>query len=132
MAVAVEDRLALEPLGGEQHAGALAGSAEYEVEVVGLRAFLRRHGGADLELRTVVVVAENDVHHAAERVGAINGGSAVGEDLHAVDGDQRNGVQVHGRRTGERIARHAPTVDQDGRAIRAQAAQVDERDLAET
>ena len=131
VAVAVEDRIAGEPLRREHDAAAFSSGAEDEVEVVRVRAFVFREVRADLECRAVEVLAQDDVDDAAEGVGAVDGRGAVREHLDAFDGGERNGVEIHRGGAGERIARHAAPVDENRRAIRAEPAQIHQRDLAE-
>ena len=44
----------------------------------------------------IIGVAQLDVDHAGDRVRAILRGSAVAQHLHALDGEARDGVEIHG------------------------------------
>ncbi len=75
------------------------------------------------------IAAQDDVDHTADGVGAVDGRGAIGEDLHALDGTQRNQRDVDvliAVRGG-----HAVAVDQRQRGARAEATQVDGGALAE-
>src|SRR5690606_6880712 len=75
----------------------------------------------------VEVLAQDDVDHAADRVGTVHGRSAVGQDLDALDRGQRNRVDVGTARGGHRRGRGTTAVDQHQGAARTQATQVDGR-----
>jgi hypothetical protein len=79
---------------------------------------LRAEGGAG------VVALQDEVDDAADGVRAIDGGGAVHVDLDALDGAERNGVEVDEAVLDARRARHAATVDQNQRVARAAAAQI--------
>src|SRR3546814_3287586 len=73
------------------------------------------------------VLAQDQVDHAADRVGAVDRRGAVGEHFDALDSGQRDGVEVGTGAGGERRLRGAVAVDQDQGALAAEAAQVGER-----
>src|SRR5690606_22185016 len=77
------------------------------------------------QLGAVEVLAQDDVDHAADRVGAVHGRGAVGQDLDALDRGQRDRVEVSAGGGGHRVGRGATTVDEDQGAAGAHAAQVD-------
>jgi hypothetical protein len=72
------------------------------------------------ELRALVFAAEDEVHDARNRVGAVHRRCAVGQHLDALDHVRRDVVRV---RAEEPVA-----VDQDQRALRAEPAKADRRD----
>ena len=74
-------------------------------------------------LRTVVVITQDDVHHAPHGVGAIQGGGPVEQNIDACDRGRGDGGNVGevtlGPGTGQ-----APTVDQNQGGVAAQAAKI--------
>ena len=76
----------------------------------------------DLDAR--VVLASDDVHHAADSVGAIHGRCAVQQDLNAVHHGQWNGGDVRDPSKKAAIA-NAAAVHKNQRGFAAQTAQVD-------
>ena len=79
----------------------------------------------------VDIAAGDDVDHAGHRVGAVDGGRAVLQDLDAVDHDVRQHVQVGGTNGTARTGwRHAPAVQQQQGTGGAQAAQRQSVDTA--
>src|SRR5690606_14588685 len=79
------------------------------------------------QLGAVEVLAQDDVDHAADGVGAVHRRSAVGQDLDALDRGQRDGVDVGARGGRHRVGRGATAVDQHEGTAGAEAAQVDRR-----
>src|SRR5690606_31272572 len=77
---------------------------------------------AHTQAHALEVVPEADIGDSRERVGAIDRRGTAGDDLHVVDRDGGNGVQVHGHRG---VVRHGTvTIDENQRAVGAQATQV--------
>src|SRR5262249_40675831 len=90
------------------------------ITVVG-DAVLRRN------FHALVVVLEDEVHDAGHGVRTVHGRGAAGDDVHALDETGRNGADVNdarGRRGGNALA-----VDEDQGAVRAEAAQVEGREV---
>src|SRR5205823_11668377 len=64
-------------------------------------------------LSPLVILAQDEVDDAADRIAAVDGGRAVLQDLDAFDGCDGDVVDVDGDAVGEGPARaHAPAVDQ--------------------
>src|SRR5688572_6869018 len=71
-----------------------------------------------------VVLAQDEVDHAGDRIGAVDRGGAFLQHLDALDRRDRDVVDVDGRAVGQSPAgSDALAVDQDQGALRAQAAQ---------
>jgi len=73
------------------------------------------------ELGALVILAQDEVDHAADRVGTVDRGRAGGQHVDMIDHRGGNRIRIHGAADG--IADDPMTVDQDQRAIRPQAAQ---------
>ena len=69
------------------------------------------------ELRALVVLLEHEVDHARDRVGAVNGGCAVGQHFDTLDHVDRDRVGI--------VVDDATAVDKHQGALRTQAAQAD-------
>src|SRR6185312_9408965 len=89
--------------------------------------------GLDVAVDYLVVVLEDDVYGARDRIGAINGRAADGHRLDALNQLSGNDVEVDllarsaGCELAGRIGRdEAPPVDQDEGALRAERIEVDE------
>ncbi len=65
----------------------------------------------------------NEVDHAADGVGPVNGGGAIAQHFHPVERADRNHVQVHAGAV-IRMVGQAPSVEQHQRLVAAQPAQV--------
>ena len=74
-------------------------------------------------LQAGIVLAQDEVDHAANRVRAVDGRSPVLEDFHALDRIERNRVEVH-RAASQAVGRDAPAVEEHQRVARPQATQV--------
>ena len=74
-------------------------------------------------LRPFVVVTQDDVHHAAHRVGAVEGRGPVEQNIDASDRGRRDRGDIGEVALGPG-AGQASTVDQDERGVAAQAAKV--------
>ena len=73
-----------------------------------------------------VLLAQDDVDHARDRVGAVDRGRAVLQDLDALDGVERHLVQVDERPlavVGQPVDGEPAAVDQHERVVRAEPAQ---------
>src|SRR5690349_17186055 len=90
---------------------------------------------ADLsvELQALEIFLEDEIHYAADGVGAVDGRSAARQHFDAIHHEQRNLIEV-GRRLLSRGVGRADAeplaVDQYQRAIRTEAAQVGSGDAA--
>src|SRR5690606_34880468 len=98
------------------HAGdqvtAVAGDAHDGGTFLGLAALALGLADAQGDLDAAEVLAGDDVDHAADRVGAVDGRGAVGQDLDALHRSQRDRVQVLAL-AHHRGGRGATAVDQD-------------------
>src|SRR5690606_12977876 len=79
--------------------------------------------GAGGRRQALELAAGDEVDHAADGVGAVDGGRAVAQHLDAVDRGERNRVQVH-HLAGKAVRGDAAPVEQYQRRIRALPAQV--------
>ncbi len=102
------------------HVTQLDGAVAIEVVLVLVEAVL------GVELHALEVLLHDEVDDAADRVRAVHGRGAAGQDFDALDHRGRNLVEV-GRRVGDAAVGHAATVDEHQGAGRAEAAQVDRR-----
>jgi len=121
--VAAEDDAARVVRGAHQQAAALGAGAEQQRGLLGVAAAHRRVAAAVAHLATLEVLAQDDVDHAADGVGAVQRRGAVGQDLDPFHRRQRDGVEV-GRGAGARRVRRAAAVDQHQGAVGADAAHV--------
>jgi hypothetical protein len=73
------------------------------------------------------IPAGDDVDHAGDGVGAVDGRRAVFQHFHAFDDSQRDGVEVGAAADarGGGFVDPADAVDEDQHALRAEVAQVD-------
>ena len=79
-----------------------------------------------LELEAVELLPHEHIDHPGHRIRAIDRGGPVVQQLHPVDHDGRDAVQVRRRGSAAHPGRgHAPAVDQQQGARRVQPAQVD-------
>nr|GEU28061.1 hypothetical protein [Tanacetum cinerariifolium] len=98
--------------------------ARFAARAAGLRLVaFHAHGGA------LHGALGDEVDHAADGVGAVDGGRAVAQHFHPFQGRQRNDVQVHAGAV-ERVVGDAPAVEQHQGLVAAQAAQVGGGDAA--
>ena len=102
--------------------GLQAACAKKHAAVVDVAATGFGHVHRAADFKAGVVLAQDEIHDATDGVGAVDGRSAVFQDLDAVNGCKRDGVQVH-RLAVQTVWRHAPTVEQDQGVLRAQATQ---------
>ncbi|ETC87761.1 hypothetical protein XHC_2745 [Xanthomonas hortorum pv. carotae str. M081] len=128
-AIAVEyrvHRIATEP---ENQPAALPGLAPFHSQRAAVGIAMRALCVIDRGGKTVVLVLENDVDHAADRIGAIHRRGSIGEHFHPLHHRCGNRIDVHARRRGHaaRWAGHAMTVDQYQGAFRPQIAQRHQR-----
>ena len=79
----------------EQEAPPVGGAAQRNHTGFRVCAFTRGLVQRCAYFDALVVLAQDDVNHAADRVGAVDGRSAVGEDLDAFNGRQRDNVEVN-------------------------------------
>ncbi len=76
------------------------------------------------DLGALEVLAQDEVHHAPDRVAAVNGRGALLQDFNPLDRRQRQAVHVDRRAVGHDAVRgNAPAVDQHQGASRSQAMQ---------
>ena len=118
VAVAAVQRVGAVVGAADEHGGLLGRGTEDEA--VALFRGVGRGGVAvgRIELGAIEVLLQDDVHHAGDRIGAVQGGTAVLEHLDPVHRPERDGVEV--------LVRRAPPVDEHQRAAR-DAAQRDRR-----
>src|SRR5690606_20578437 len=125
-AVADRERLVDEVLARQHDAAVVevpAGGAGNGEDLATAR---ERHAGADGDLRTVDVPARDQVDHAGHRVGAVDRGRAVLQDLGALDDARRNHVEVECADLAARAGRAgALAVEQHQGAVFAEATQRD-------
>ena len=81
------------------------------------------HTGAGAELQALELTVEHKVDHTADRVSAVLGRGATGDDVDILD--EALGQHADVDRTAAVILHHARAVEQHQRALSAQAAQVD-------
>ncbi len=89
--------------------------------------FVARAGGTR-PLEALVILAQNDIDHACDRVGTVNGRSAVFQHFDPLNCGVRNAVQVDKsvlQVLCKAIVGHATAVNQDQRSFLSQAAQRD-------
>ena len=110
---------------GEQEAPAIGRAAQREPAGFRVRAFARRPIRRSPDFHALVILAQDDVHHAADRVGAVNCRGAVGENLDTLHGRQRNDVEVHRLVGGDGRTRHAPPVQQHQGPVGADSVKID-------
>src|SRR6185437_9615731 len=101
---------------------AIAVEAAGQREAVALAVTVAGDALVDAEFGALVILAQLEVDHAADGVGAVHGGGALGQHVDALDHALRNHVDV---RVG-----HALAVDQHQGALDAQTAQRDARGTA--
>src|SRR5690606_34927119 len=97
VAVAGEDDVAVAVRGAAHHAAAVARGTEQHAPLLGVTARVARTADAERGLDALVVLAGDDVDHATDGVGTIDGRSAGRQDLDALDGGHRDRVEVLGR-----------------------------------
>ena len=119
------DVLLVAEVRAEQEAPAIGGAPQRDPAGFGVRAFARGLVRRRPHLQALVILAQDDVHHAADRVGAVNCRGAVGENLDPLHRRQRDDVQVHRLIGGNRRPRHAPPVQQHQSAIGADTVKID-------
>jgi hypothetical protein len=78
------------------------------------------------DLDPAEVLAQDEVDHTGDCIAAVDRRGAVLQDLHALDGGERDRVHVDGRAV-ERVVRDAPAVEQHQRVAGTYPAQVDAR-----
>src|SRR4029079_5846696 len=76
------------------------------------------------DVGTAIVFAQDEIHDPGDRVGAVDRRCTVLQDLHAVDGRNRQRVPVDGTAV-ERVVRDTAAVDQHQRRAVADAAEID-------
>jgi hypothetical protein len=81
------------------------------------------HVGERLGFEALVVLAQDKVDHAADRIGAVGRGSAVFENFDTIDRCHRDRVQVD-RRTLHAVGCDTAAVEQHQRAVRPLAAEI--------
>ena len=122
------DALLLVVAGREHTIEALAATAQRQRGLGGLAA-AAVFAVVGVDLDAFELLAGDDVHHAGDGVGAVDGRCAVLQHFDAIDDGQRDGVEV-GAATDARRGRlihPADAVHQHQHALRAQMAQVDLR-----
>ena len=104
----------------------VAGLAPQEVLLVGEAVALVGHADIGTGLDPVKGAVGDDVDHAGDRIGTVNGGGAVQQHFHPLDCRQRNRVEVDeiAEAARARAVHPAPSIDQHQRAVGTQVAQV--------
>ena len=87
-----------------------------------LAALFLRQVGAPIDLHAGKILARDEVDHARDRVGTVDGRRTFAQHFDTLDRRKRNLLQVD-RAAVEGVNRHAAAVQQDQRAVRAEAAQ---------
>src|SRR5205807_6840956 len=77
---------------------------------------------AGIHFQTTKLVNQEHVHHAGHRVGAVNGRSAVLQNVDMIDQTQWKDVEIN---EGAEIRKNAPTIPQDESFFRIDSAQAD-------
>src|SRR5690606_4063637 len=93
---------------------------EHHVAFLGVATRTAREALAVGDFHAFEVTTGDDVDHAAHGVRTVDGRGAVGQDLDALNGGHRDGVEVL-RGAVHRVGRGAAAVDQDQGAAFAQA-----------
>ena len=101
--------------------GEIAPAGE-DVGLVLLAALFLRQKGSTVDLQTGIILARDEVDHARDRVGTVDGRRAFAQHFDALDCRKRDLLQVD-RAAVEGVHGHAAAVQQDQRAIGAEAAQ---------
>ena len=107
----------------KQHATLLADEAEDGRHLVAVAARDRGLGLAVADDAAFEVLAQDEVDHAADRVGAVDRGGTVGQHFDALDRQHRDRVQV-GSFANVWCLGHATAIHQHQGTARTQAAQV--------
>ena len=122
------DRLDRVLIGVRQHAedveailGEIAPAGE-DVGLVLLAAFFLRQEGSAIDLHARIVLARDEVDHARDRIGTVDGRGTIAQHFDALDRGERDLLQVD-RAAVEGVHGHAAAVQQDQRALGAEAAQ---------
>ena len=119
------DRAALGIVDTGHQRTALAGDAPSQVDggfiTIATRGLAVTHGS----LGTVKTLLGDDVDHAGDRIGAVDGRSAVLEHFHALDQRHRNHVQIDRAVGAGAAVDDAAAIEQHQGAVDAQPAQVD-------
>src|SRR5690606_36079134 len=105
------------------HAPAVAGLAEHDAAAGFVATAVGRGVALELDGDAVDLPPGDDVHHAGDRVGAVDRGRTVLQDFDVVDRHVGQDVEVRRTdRTARARRRHAATVEQQQGAGGAQAA----------
>ena len=107
--------------------------AEATADFVGLAARILRAGELGGEFDAFVVLAGDEVDHAADRIRAVQGRGTVAQHFDAFDCSQRDRVQVGRRavaRSADGLIGDPAAVQQDQRLVGTESAQVGERRTA--
>ncbi len=94
LAVTIEQRVTAQVAENGRPAGGLVAATEDDISAKLRRIAVGVREVAYLVLCADVILAKDDVHHTCHRVRAVNGRSAVLEDFDALDGRERNRIQV--------------------------------------
>ena len=126
IAMAGKDLVAAGDRRRHQRRTPVAGLAPQEILVVGETVALVGLADIAAGLQPVELAEGDDVDHAGDRVGAVDGGGAIQQHFDPLDRGQRNRVQVDkvAKTAGTGAVHPAPPVDQNQRAVGAQVAQV--------
>ena len=79
----------------EMAAAAEQGHATRDARIVAHGVGIGGNAGIEIGLQTLELLVQDEVDHARHGVGAIDGRSAAGDDIHPLDQHLRQGVDVH-------------------------------------
>src|SRR5690606_11254549 len=126
-AVTRQDGVAVVSFEGEGDAATVAAKAGNHGNATLGTTLVARMGAASGDFTAFEVITQDDVDHAADRVGTVDRGRAIGQDFDALDRGERNDVQVLDLTVHDRGTRQATAIQQDKGVVRTQTAQVQGR-----
>nr|WP_246120838.1 hypothetical protein [Luteimonas granuli] len=124
-AVGGADRILLVIAGPKHQPAPVADGAEDRVVTLAVGIPARGDAVIGAGLQALEILAQDEVDHATDGIGTVDGGRTVLEDLHPFDQCHRDGVDVDRAIGVGDGADPALAVDQHQRAVHAQATQVD-------
>src|SRR5205085_10028502 len=100
----------------------LSGHDRSEIGRAGTRS---RLGAVEADLHAIEIAAKDEVDHAGDGVGTVDGRIAAGDDVDSIDKVRRDRVDVGYRGARQDVGGDVPTaIDQHQGALRAEAAKV--------
>ena len=126
-AVGSADRVFLVIAGAQHQVALFTGQAEGGIEALCIGITARGNAVERAGFHAFEILAQDEVDHAADRIGAIDGRGAILQYFHAFNQRHRDGVHVHRAIGVGDGADPALAVHQHQRAVHAQSAQVDRR-----